>query len=103
MRQGYHQIEVAEESRKFTAFVLPSDHYEYLRIPFGLTNAPRVFQRAMKQILGHLPYIRIFLDDISVFSENEVEHSRHLNEILDILCNNNLIISFEKSSYSKPQ
>lgn len=61
---GYYQFRMDEESIDKTAFVTPFGQYEFLRMPFGLCNAPREFQCGMNQILGHLPYVTIFLDDI---------------------------------------
>ena len=58
----YHQIKLHPDSQKYTAFITPFSHYEYKRVPFGLANAPKFFQRAMRSMLGHLPFTRIFLD-----------------------------------------
>ncbi|KAI5152459.1 hypothetical protein ENBRE01_2846 [Enteropsectra breve] len=99
LKQGYHQIEVDEPSRKYTAFVIPCGHYGYTRVPFGLANAPRLFQRTMLNILGHLPSIKVFLDDFLIFSQNDTEHGEHLNSVLNLLIKNNLTISFEKSNF----
>jgi hypothetical protein len=66
LASGYHQIKVAVESIPKTAFVTPDGHYEYLRMPFGLVNAPAVFQRAINSILGELRChtAMAYLDDI---------------------------------------
>src|SRR5699024_6653908 len=51
LMSGYHQVPVEPESRKFTAFVTPDAQFEYNRMPFGLCNAPSIFQRLMNKIL----------------------------------------------------
>ena len=47
-------------------------------MPFGLNNAPRTFQKAVKNILGDLTYAKTFLDDILVHSESLSDHREHL-------------------------
>ena len=68
-------------------------------MPFGSANAPKVFQRIMNTILGFLPFLKVFLDDILIFSNNEDEHSNHITQVLNILKDNNLTIGFEKSTF----
>ena len=49
LRSGYYQIPMAEEPRHLTTFVTPDGHYEYTRMPFGLVNAPTVFQHTINK------------------------------------------------------
>lgn len=98
LRMGYHQVEMSEESIKYSSFVIPSGQYEYLRLPFGLTNAPRQFQRIMLKIFKDIPYVKVFLDDILIFSSSEEEHYNHIQETLFILAKNNVAIQTEKCS-----
>ncbi|MGL4373743.1 MAG: reverse transcriptase family protein, partial [Turicibacter sp.] len=92
LSSGYHQLELAEESKKYTAFITQKGLFEYNRVPFGLTNAPKVFQRLMHELIGHLKYVKTFLDDILIISQNMYEHSSHVNQVLDILEANNISV-----------
>ena len=81
LKSGFWQVKMAEESRPYTAFTVGSlGVYEFLRMPFGLCNAPATFQCLMQNCLGelNLTYALIYLDDIFVFSDSEAEHVKHL-------------------------
>lgn len=99
LSMGYHQVKLYPESCGLTAFVLPNGHYEYTRVPFGLTNAPRVFTRIMRKLFAEIPFVRIFLDYILVFSATREEHRDHLQTILSIIRDNSISISFEESTF----
>ncbi|KAG0438123.1 Retrovirus-related Pol polyprotein from transposon 17.6 [Dictyocoela muelleri] len=91
------------ESRKYTAFSIFGEHYELFRMPFGLSNAPKTFQRAMNRLLGHLECVKIFIDDVLIHSENIENHRRHVTQVLEILKANNVSINFDKSRFFKTQ
>ena len=64
LKNGYYQIAMSASSIEKTAFVTPDGHYEFLRLPFGLKNAPSHFSKIMQQTLGDLSFVKFYLDDI---------------------------------------
>ena len=81
LRSGYHHIAFGKDSRTRTAFVTPFGKYEFLMVPFGLVQAPAYFQLLMNKVLEGLPYTMTYLDDIIIFSKNELEHLELLEEV----------------------
>ena len=67
---GYHHIDLGKGSIKKTAFIVPWGKYEYLKVPFGLVQAPAYFQKLMNKVLNGLTFTLAYLDDVIVFSEN---------------------------------
>lgn len=92
LAKGFHQILVAKADQKKTAFSTPFGHYEYVRMPFGLKNAPATFQRLMNSILREFinKICVVYMDDILVFSTSMNEHIVNLNTIFQKLRQANL-------------
>ena len=62
-------------------------------MPFGLKNAPQIFQRMMDRIFGKYSFILVYIDDILVFSKTFHEHIKHLELVFEELINYGLIVS----------
>ena len=81
------KVQMDEESRQYTAFTVGSmGVYEFLRMPYGLCNAPASFQHLMQNCLGelNLTYTLIYLDNVIIYSKTEEEHLVHLRTVLEI-------------------
>ena len=82
---GYFQTFIEKQSIPKTAFTTANGHYEFLRTPFGLRNAPSQFSRLMQIIFGKYDFITLYLDDITVHSKSFSEHLLHVRKTIEIL------------------
>jgi len=90
LTKGYWQIPLSEESKKYTAFSTPEGLFQFTVLPFGLVNAPAVFNRLMRNILGDLDNVETFLDDILIHTVTWEEHCKVLEEVFKRLRKANL-------------
>ena len=58
--------------------------YEYTVLPFGLVNAPAIFQQLIDRVLAEKldVFAMVYLNDVLVFSKNEQNHAEHLHWVL---------------------
>jgi hypothetical protein len=80
LRSGYHQLRIKEGNIPKISFQTWFGHYEFVIVPFGLTNVPAVFMSLMngvfRKYLDH--FEQVFLDDIVIYSKNERYLEEHL-------------------------
>jgi hypothetical protein len=103
LRSGYHQVRIHHDDIHKTAFRTRYGHYEFLVLPFGLTNAPATFMHLMQSIFGpHLDhFVIVFLDDILIFSKTLPEHRQHVRMVLELLRKNKLYAKENKCEFFK--
>ena len=103
LRSGYHHIALGKDSRAKTAFVTPFGKYKFLMVPFGLAQASAYFQLLMNKVLQGLLYAMTYLDDIIIFSKNELEHLEHLEEVFHQLRKAGLKMKHSKCDFFKSE
>lgn len=102
LKSGFHQIKIEPESTKYTSFVTPNGQYEYKCVPFGLCNAPAVFQRYVNKIFKPLidaGKLCVYIDDILIFSETYEDHLTTLEKVFQILSKNLLELNISKCKF----
>ncbi|MEW8546530.1 MAG: reverse transcriptase domain-containing protein [Candidatus Thiodiazotropha sp.] len=105
MKSGYWQILMDEKDREKTAFSVPGRGlFECNSLPFGLVNAPSVFQSLMAIVLEGLnSFCQAYLDDILIFSATIEDHLSHINQVFDRLRQHKLKLKLKKCSFFKQQ
>ena len=103
LRQGYHQIRIKKKDVEKTAFRCRYGHYEYLVLPFGLTNAPATFQGLMHAVLMPFldDFVLVYLDDIMIYSRTWEEHLQQISAVLDRLREHKLYAKLSKCEFGR--
>ena len=104
LKSGFWQVKVAEESCQYTAFMVGSmGVYEFLRMPYGLCNAPATFQRLMQNCLGelNLTFALIYLDDVIVYSRMPEDHLKQLHAVFNRFAHHGLKLKPTKCHFLK--
>uniref|UniRef100_A0A8C2GHW3 Gypsy retrotransposon integrase-like protein 1 n=1 Tax=Cyprinus carpio TaxID=7962 RepID=A0A8C2GHW3_CYPCA len=104
LRSAYNLIRIREGDEWKTAFITPTGHYEYLVMPYGLVNAPSVFQDFIHEVLREFlhKFVLVYIDDILIYSRSLTEHRHHVAEVLKRLREYQLYLKAEKCSFHQP-
>ena len=101
LSSGYHQVMIEDIDKQKTAFTAgPLGFWQYRRMPFGLCNAPALFQRMMERVLSgiHLKTALVYLDDIIVFGESVSELKDRLDVVFEKIRKAGLKLKAKKCS-----
>lgn len=102
MATGFHQIPLANDSIHKTGFVTPEGHFEYLKMPYGLANAPVVYQRIITNTLkafSETGRALIYIDDVLIPSQTIDEGLNTLREIFETLTKAGFSINLKKCKF----
>lgn len=99
---GYHQVAMDPQDIEKTAFTIPGKHFEFVKMPFGLCNAPATFQRLMDNILMGIKgeEALVYLDDIIIYGNSIEQHTERLNKVLKRLEEANLYVQLTKCTFA---
>ncbi|CAG9137669.1 unnamed protein product [Plutella xylostella] len=102
MATEFHQIAMEKESVPLTGFVTPEGHYEYLKMPYGLANAPVVYQRIIAKTLRD--FIEpgdalVYIDDVLLLSGSVERGFVLLRQVLKTLTAAGFSINLAKCSF----
>ncbi|GFV79089.1 retrovirus-related Pol polyprotein from transposon 17.6 [Trichonephila clavipes] len=104
LRNGFFHVDVDEDCRKYTSFIVPDGQFEFNKVPFGLSTSPGVFQRYVSSIFRDLTrkgIVIIYLDYLVIPAKNEQEGLEKLKIIFKVTKKYGLEIKFKKCQFLK--
>nr|GEV07583.1 reverse transcriptase domain-containing protein [Tanacetum cinerariifolium] len=98
---GYFQIPIDPQDQEKTTFIYPYGTFAYRHMPFGLCNAPGMFQRCLMSIFHDMieKTMEVFMDDFSVFGDSFSSCLTNLDKILKRCEETNLVLNWEKCHF----
>ncbi|MBW0524214.1 hypothetical protein O181_063929 [Austropuccinia psidii MF-1] len=101
--KGFHQNVLTDNSKKLLRIIVHCGIFEYLRMPFGIKNAPSHYQRIINTIFPEElseGWLIIYIDDIIICSETWDSHLSRLERVLQKIFQVNMKISLKKCHFS---
>jgi len=101
LSHAYHQLELEPQARQYTTINTHRGLFQYQRLPFGIASAPAIFQRTMESVVGDIPMVKAYLDDLIVTGHTDKEHLHNLKEVLSRLRKHGMRLKREKCEFFK--
>ena len=103
LSHAYTQLQLDEESRKYTTISTHKGLFTYHRLFFSISAAPGIFQRTMEGVFWHVPGCVNYLDDVYVTGKNDEDHLRNLHKVLSICEEKGLSLRRDKCEFMQQE
>ena len=100
---GFWQVPLAKSSRPLITFITPFGRYWFNKLPFGISSAPKIFQRKMSATLEGIPGVLCHLDDVLVYGKDSQEHDSRLTTVLERIRAAGITLNPTKCEFAKTQ
>lgn len=84
MKDGYYQVAIDDASSDLCTFSTPFGRFQFVRLPFGISSAPEVFQKKNYEIFGDIDGVEVYFDDLIISGVDEVDHDKTLVVLVSI-------------------
>ena len=102
LTQAYQQVSLSENSKKYTTINTTKGLFQYQRLPFGISSAPAIFQRAMENLLQDIPGVVVYIDDVLVTGSSKENHLENLDKVMDRLKTVGVTLKQAKCKFLEP-
>ncbi|XP_061705627.1 uncharacterized protein K02A2.6-like [Cydia pomonella] len=83
LKEAYMQVELSEESKKYTVVNTHRGLYMYNRLVYGVASAASIFQRVIEQVVAGIPNVTVYQDDVLITGNSEADHIKNLKSVLN--------------------
>lgn len=98
---GYWQVRLGESCKEKTNFVCCFRTFQFWVMPFGLVNAPSTFQRMMDQLVGQMPFVKDYLDNMIIFLKTIDKHVMPIEVVVRLMADHELKLKICKCEFAK--
>lgn len=101
LKDAYQQVQLDAQSQELVTINTLKGLFQFTRLPFGVVSAPALFQREMDNLLGDLPQVAVYFDDILVTGANDEDHWKNVCQVLGRLQEAGLRLKLAKCEFMK--
>jgi len=105
LSQGFLQVKMSPEARKYLAFIFEGQNYQFTRLPFGTKQSTSIFTKAVREVLGHEfdDFVSCYVDDVLIASRTLEEHLQHIERVLRRFREKGVTVKLKKSEFIRDE